>query len=102
MRAWFGRMIRRHLIADDPWPEYSRLDRQDGRPATAGPERRDRAKYPAGTAGAGPENAAQRVGSGPDPVAPPGDSLGAAAGRRKTEAASPAAPTTDTAVPRST
>ncbi len=99
MRAWFGRMIRRHLIADDPWPEYSRLDRQDGRPAAAGPERRARAKYPDGTAGAGPDNAALRDGSGPDPVEMPGDSRGAATGRRKTEAASPA---TDAAVPRST
>jgi hypothetical protein len=32
MRAWIRRMIRRHLIADDPHPEHSRLDNLDGLP----------------------------------------------------------------------
>jgi hypothetical protein len=32
--AWFRTFIRRHLIADDPAPEYSRLDHHDGLKAT--------------------------------------------------------------------
>ena len=30
MIAWFRTFVRRHLIADDPWPQYSRLDQVDG------------------------------------------------------------------------
>jgi hypothetical protein len=33
MRAWIRGIIRRHLIADDPAPDYSRLDHLDGLPA---------------------------------------------------------------------
>jgi hypothetical protein len=29
MIAWFQTFVRRHLIADDPWPHYSDLDRMD-------------------------------------------------------------------------
>ena len=32
MRAWIRTMLRRHLIADDPLPKYSRLDQLDGLP----------------------------------------------------------------------
>ncbi|RNL56727.1 hypothetical protein D7003_08500 [Arthrobacter oryzae] len=46
-------MIRRHLIADDPWPEHSRLDRQDGLPATARFERPARVQHAEETAPAG-------------------------------------------------
>lgn len=28
--SWFRRFIRQHLMADDPTPEYSRLDHHDG------------------------------------------------------------------------
>lgn len=30
MIASFRTFVRRHLIADDPWPQYSRLDLADG------------------------------------------------------------------------
>jgi hypothetical protein len=30
MIAWFRTFVSRHLIADDPWPQYSRLDLADG------------------------------------------------------------------------
>jgi hypothetical protein len=30
MIAWLSTFVRRHLIADDPWPQYSRLDHADG------------------------------------------------------------------------
>jgi hypothetical protein len=30
MRTWFRTAVARHLIADDPNPGYSRLDRMDG------------------------------------------------------------------------
>ncbi len=46
MRAWIRRTIRRHLIADDPNPDYSRLDNLDGLTAerfepSQGPNDRD-------------------------------------------------------------
>jgi hypothetical protein len=30
MIAWLRTFVRGHLIADDPWPQYSRLDQLDG------------------------------------------------------------------------
>jgi hypothetical protein len=30
MKTWLAALIARRLIADDPHPEYSRLDRLDG------------------------------------------------------------------------
>lgn len=30
MIAWLSTFVRRHLIADDPWPQYSHLDHVDG------------------------------------------------------------------------
>ncbi|MDQ0822978.1 hypothetical protein QFZ79_000717 [Arthrobacter sp. V4I6] len=30
MIAWVRTFVRRHLIADDPWPQYSHLDQVDG------------------------------------------------------------------------
>lgn len=35
MIAWLSTFVRRHLIADDPWPQYSRLDHADGLNQTA-------------------------------------------------------------------
>jgi len=30
MKSWLASFITRHLIGDDPYPQYSRLDRMDG------------------------------------------------------------------------
>jgi FPC/CPF motif-containing protein YcgG len=30
MSAWFRTFVSRHLVADDPWPQYSGLDLADG------------------------------------------------------------------------
>ena len=35
MIAWLSTFVRRHLIADDPWPQYSHLDHADGLDETA-------------------------------------------------------------------
>lgn len=36
MMAWLRTWVQRHLIADDPVPQYSRLDHADGLTGTVG------------------------------------------------------------------
>lgn len=51
MIAWLSTFVRRHLIADDPWPQYSRLDHADGLDDTALSTREELAAIEARLAG---------------------------------------------------